>query len=203
MKTRILHKIPHALLYSRLVVAILIIIFSFTVISPIFIVALSIYAILSDVFDGIIARRLKISTIEMRQLDTKIDTVFWFSCLFYICITHSQFLKAHLLQISILVFSELFIIAFGFLKFEERISYHTIFSKFWALLLLWFFIDLILNNKCHYSFIVSFWYGIFVQMEILLIAIILKDNQTDVPGFLKAIKLRKGLKISRNRLFNG
>jgi phosphatidylglycerophosphate synthase len=203
MKTRILHNIPHALLYSRLVVAILIIIFSFTVISPIIIVTLSIYAILSDVFDGIIARQLKISTIEMRQLDTKIDTVFWFSCLFYICITHSQFLKAHLLQISILVFSELFIIAFGFLKFEDRISYHTIFSKFWALLLLWFFIDLILYNKCHYSFIISFWYGIFVQTEILLIAIILKDNQTDVPGFLKAIKLRKGLKISRNRLFNG
>lgn len=203
MKTKILHKIPHALLYSRLVVAVLIIISSFTAVSPTIIVALSMYAVLSDVFDGIIARHLKISTIEMRQLDTKIDTVFWFSCLFYICMTHSQFLKTHFLQISILVFSELFIIAFGFLKFEERISYHTIFSKFWALLLLWFFIDLILNNKCHYSFVISFWYGIFVQAEILTIAIILKQNQTDVPGFLKAIKLRKGLTISRNRLFNG
>ena len=147
MKKHILYKIPHALLYSRLVIAILIIVFSFTAVSPTIIVALSIYAVLSDVFDGIIARQLKISTIEMRQLDTKIDTVFWFSCLFYICITHSQFLKTHLLQISILVFSELFIIAFGFLKFQERISYHTIFSKFWALLLLWFFIDLILNNS--------------------------------------------------------
>lgn len=157
MNIKILHKIPYALLYSRLVVAILIIVFSFTSISPVVIVALSIYAVLSDVFDGIIARHLKISTIEMRQLDTKIDTVFWFSCLFYICITQSQFLKAHLLQISILVFSELFIIAFGFLKFEERISYHTIFSKFWALLLLCFFIDLILSNASHYSFIISFW----------------------------------------------
>ena len=203
MKTTILHKIPHALLYSRLVIAILIIVFSFTAVSPKIIVALSIYAILSDVFDGIIARRLNISTVEMRQLDTKIDTVFWFSCLFYICITHAQFLKTHLFQISILVFSELFIIAFGFLKFEERISYHTIFSKFWALLLLWFFIDLVLNNPSHYSFLISFWYGIFVQLEILIIAIVLKQNQTDIPSFLKAIKLRKGIKISRNRLFNG
>lgn len=203
MNFKILHKIPHALLYSRLVVAILIIVLSFTKISPVVIVLLSIYAVLSDIFDGIIARSLNISTIEMRQLDTKIDTVFWFSCLFYICITQSQFLKTHLFQISILVFSELFIIAFGFFKFEERISYHTIFSKFWALLLLWFFIELVLNNSCYYSFTISFWYGIFVQIEILLIAIILKQNQTDVPGFLKAIKLRKGIKISRNRLFNG
>ena len=113
MKTKILNNIPHALLYSRLIVAVLIIILSFSNVSSIIIVSLSIYAILSDVFDGIIARHLKISTVEMRILDTKIDTVFWFSCLFYICINHSYFLKTHLLQISILVFSELFIIVYG------------------------------------------------------------------------------------------
>ena len=203
MKTKILNKIPFLLLYSRLVVAILIMVFSFTTILPIIIVYLCIYAILSDILDGIIARYLKISTVEMRVLDTKIDTVFWFSCLFYICINHSYFLKTHLLQISILVFSELFIIVYGILKFKQRISYHTIFSKFWALILLWFFIDLILNNSCQNSFIISFWYGIFVQIEILLIAIILKQNETDIPGLFKAIKVRKGLKISRNRFFNG
>jgi phosphatidylglycerophosphate synthase len=100
MKTRLLHKI-HSRHYftSRLVVAY----FNYSIFickrfsnnycSSSLIVALSIYAILSDVFDGIIARHLKISTIEMRQLDTKIDTVFWFSCLFYICITHSSIFK--------------------------------------------------------------------------------------------------------------
>jgi phosphatidylglycerophosphate synthase len=203
MKTKILNKIPHALLYSRLVVAILVVIFSFLEISPVVIVALSIYAILSDVFDGIIARHLKISTIEMRQLDTKIDTVFWFSCLFYICINHPLFLKAHLLQIGILVFSEFLIIGLGFLKFRERISYHTILSKFWAILLLCFFIDLVLSSTCNISFAIAFWYGMAVQIEIVLIVIILKDPQTDVPGLIPAIKLRKGIIISRNRFFNG
>ena len=198
-----IYKIPHALLYSRLVIAIMIIGFSFVEIPPLIIVILSVYAILSDILDGIIARHLKISTVEMRQLDTKIDTVFWFSCLFYICINQPQFLRSHLTQILVLVFSELLIIVIGFLKFQERISYHTIFSKFWALILLWFFIDLVLNNRCYYSFIVSFWYGLFVQLEILAIAFILKQNQTDVPGFFQAIKLKKGEKISRSRLFNG
>lgn len=203
MKTKILNKIPHALLYSRLVVAILVVIFSFLQVSTVVIVALSIYAILSDVFDGIIARHLKISTQDMRRMDTKIDTVFWFSCLFYICINHHAFLKSHLLQIGVLVFSEFFIIGFGFIKFQERISYHTILSKFWAILLLWFFVDLVLNNTCYISFNISFWYGMVVQIEILLIAIILKNPQTDVPGLIPAIKLRKGMKIKRNRLFNG
>jgi phosphatidylglycerophosphate synthase len=203
MKTKILYKIPHVLLYSRLVVAVLIILFSFVKISPSIIVGLSIYALISDIFDGMLARRFNISTIEMRQLDTKIDTVFWFSCLFYLCVQQTQFLKSHIVELLILVFSELFIIGLGKLKFDERISYHTILSKCWALCLLWFFIDLVLNNTCGISFTVSFWYGLLVQFEILLIALILKTSHTDVPSILQAVKLRKGAKIRRNRFFNG
>ncbi len=203
MKDRIINSIPYTLLYSRLIVSILIIVFSFIKINPVVIISLSIYAIVSDVLDGIIARYLKISTQEMRQMDTKIDTVFWFSCSFYISINHRFFLTHHLLQIGILVFSEFFIIIFGFLKFQERISYHTIISKFWALILLWFFIDLILSKYAESSFCISFWYGIFVQLEIILIATILKKSETDVPSVFHALKLKKGIKFSKNKLFNG
>lgn len=203
MKTKILNSIPYTLLYSRLVVSILIIVFSFIKIQPSIVVSLCLYAIISDVLDGIFARYLKISTQDMRRMDTKIDTVFWFSCLFYISINQPLFVKNHLFEIGILVFSEFFIIVFGFLKFQERVSYHTIFSKFWALLLFWFLMDLILNGSGNDSFMIVFWYGIFVQSEILLIAIILKKSHTDVPSFRHAIKLNKGLSISRNKFFNG
>ncbi len=203
IKNRILFKIPFFLLYSRLVVAFFMTIFSFIKISPTIIIALTIYAIISDIFDGIIARKLKISSQEMRRLDTKIDTIFWFSCLFYICLNHADFLKSHLLKIGILVFSELLITLFGFLKFHERISYHTILSKFWALLLLWFVVTLISKNSATLSFEIAFWYGIVVQLEILLIAIILKNNQTDIPNVCQAIKFKKGHKITKHYLFNG
>ncbi len=203
MKTKLLHKIPEALLYSRLLVSVLIIILSFSKVPSYIIVALSIYAIVSDVLDGIIARKLNISTEEMRRLDTKIDTVFWFSCLFYVCINRPLFLKTHLLQLFILVFSELLIIALGAIKFQERVSYHTILSKCWALCLLWFFIDLTLHPSAPVSFAFSFWYGLLVQSEIVLIIIILKQNHTDVPFVWQALRLRKGLSCHRNRLFNG
>jgi len=202
MKT-LLYKIPFALLYSRLVIAVLLIIFSFITVSPGTIIALSIYAIVSDIFDGMLARHLKISTVKMRQTDTKIDTVFWFSCLFYLCMHHTAFIKTHVIQLMILVSSECIVILFGLLKFNERISYHTILSKVWALILLWFFIDLVSNNTAYVSFTIAFWYGLMVQFEILAIAIILKINQTDVPGVVQAIKLRKGLLIKKNRFFNG
>ncbi|MBI3519760.1 MAG: CDP-alcohol phosphatidyltransferase family protein [Bacteroidetes bacterium] len=203
MRKKVLYKIPHILLYSRLVTAILIIGVAFIKVPPLAVILLSVYAIISDILDGIIARYLRISTIEMRQLDTKIDTVFWFSCLFYLCINHSSFLKTHFLQIFILVFSELFIIVVGKLKFNDRISYHTILSKCWALCLLWFFVDIILNNNGSISFTISFWYGIIVQIEILMIAFMLKTNQTDVPSIIHALKIKKGLSIRKNRFFNG
>lgn len=199
----ILHKIPVTLLYSRLLVAIIIIVCSFITIKPIIIISLSVYAILSDVFDGMIARKLKISNPEMRQLDTKIDTVFWFSCLLYICLQHTQFIVTHILQLSILVSTEVCIIIVGQLKFGTRISFHTILSKMWALSLLWFFVEINLYKTTTYSFAVSFWYGLLVQTEILIIALILKKNQTDVPGLLQAIKHENGLEIKRNRFFNG
>lgn len=202
MRTKFIYQIPILLLYSRLIVALLIVVLSFINPNPIIIVVLSIWAILSDIFDGIIARQLNISTPEMRILDTKIDTVFWFSCLLYVCVNKIPFLQNHFFQIVILVFSELFIIIIGFLKFHERISYHTIVSKFWALTLLCFFIDLIVNDSCKYTFTFSFWFGIFAQFEILWITLLLKQSQTDVPGFIQAIKIRKGLKIRKNRFFN-
>lgn len=202
MKT-ILYKIPFALLYSRLVVAVVLIVCSFTNTSPLVIISLCVYAVLSDVFDGIIARRLKISTVEMRQMDTKIDTVFWFSCLFYLCVNHQLFIKSHILELFILVFSELFIILLGLVKFRERISFHTILSKFWALMLLWFFIDLLLDNTAPFSFKMAFWYGLLVQSEILAIAMILRSNEPDISGILQAINFRKGLPVKRNHFFNG
>lgn len=203
MRTKFIYQVPSLLLYSRLIVALLIVVFSFINPNPIVIVSLSIWAVLSDIFDGIVARLLNISSSEMRVLDTKIDTVFWFSCLFYICINKTSFLQNHFSQILILVFSELLIMLVGFLKFHERISYHTIVSKFWALTLLCFFIDLIMSDFCQYTFTFSFWFGILAQFEILLIAILLKKPQTDVPGLIQAIKIRKGLKIHKNRFFNG
>jgi len=196
-----LTKIPYALLYSRLVVAVLIIVFSFVQTPPSLIVALVVYAIISDIFDGIIARALHVSSPEMRREDTKIDTVFWFSCLFFICMKHSGFLKTQVLQVGILVFTEFFIIAIGYIKFHERISYHTFLSKLWALILLWFFIEMTLNGISTYGFNITFWYGLVVQTEIVIIAFILKTTHTDVPGLAHAFKLRKGKEIRKKCLF--
>lgn len=203
MKTKLLYAIPYTLLYSRLVVAVLILILSFITVQPCIIVGLCVYAILSDIFDGIIARRLSISTAALRVMDSKIDTVFWFSCLFYLCIKRPQIFQHYILELLILVLSEILIIVSGFIRYQARVSFHTLLSKIWALCLMVFFIDAILSQSAALTFKVSFYYGLAVQTEILAILFLLKEHHTDVPSVLHAIKLRQGKSIRRHKLFNG
>lgn len=197
------YEIPEVLLYSRLFVAFLLVCFSFLPVNKSLIVFMVLYAVVSDIFDGIIARRLNVSTPQLRQLDTKIDTLFWLSCLFYLLLNNSLFVQTHLIEIIVLVFTEFLIVVFGKLKFNERISFHTILSKFWALAILWFFIELVLSGEAYLSFQVVFYYGLLVQAEIILIAVVLKENMTDVPFIWSAFRVKKGLKFTRNKWFNG
>lgn len=104
-------KVPYILTYSRLAMAVFYILVS--ICKPLqnsgLIVAVLIAAILSDVFDGIIARRLNVATPQLRQLDSKVDTVFWLSLMYVLIITQSAFVKANAISIFILVASEILI----------------------------------------------------------------------------------------------
>lgn len=202
MKNLIKH-IPKFLILSRIGCAVFIFVSCISGLHRTYIIPVSIYAILSDLFDGIIARRIGISSKELRVMDTKADTVFWFSCLFALCTTQRVFLMQHIWQVAILFFSELFIIALGNIRFRERISFHTILSKFWAVLLLWFFIDIMLDSSAALSFGIAFWVGILAQAEIILIACLLRHPVTDVPSLRHVGKLNRGEAIRRSKWFNG
>src|SRR5207302_1038405 len=78
--------LPKILLFGRLVFAIIITNLTlFRVLNSEFIVLSLMYiGIVADIFDGIIARRLNVSTETFRLLDTLFDLFFYFSILFFI-----------------------------------------------------------------------------------------------------------------------
>lgn len=189
----LLRTIPWLLQYSRLLAAVLMLMFAFMDLSPATIMALCGYAIGSDILCGIAARRESRQHKDLLQLDTKIDTIFWFCCLFYLCVHRHDFLKEHIAGFFILVFSELFIILFGLLRFRERISFHTFLSRLWSLLLVWCFTELVYGRPAVLSFSLVFWCGLVVQLEIVAIACIIRKNTVPVPGIIRTIRYRKGL----------
>ena len=72
-------KLPLALIYLRLAIGLLIIplVIYRTPYYPTIAVTLLIFGVLSDIFDGIIARKYQVSTPQLRRMDSTIDQIFF------------------------------------------------------------------------------------------------------------------------------
>jgi phosphatidylglycerophosphate synthase len=200
-----LNQIPILLIYSRLVIGFVIIFLSVPHLSSlrIFIAALIVLGLITDIFDGIIARRLNISSQKLRRMDSSVDQVFWICCLigaYFVC---PAFFTTNWLKLLILVFVEVLTYVVCFIKFKKEVATHAITSKIWTLTIMGALINVVLSCNSVILFNVCFWLGIITRFEIIAILLIIKEWTNDVPSVYHAILLRKGKPIKRNKLFNG
>ena len=104
MKTQI----PIVLIFSRLVIGLAIILCSSLHIDHYKTIAIILLTIglLTDIFDGIIARQLNISTPKLRRLDSTIDQLFFISVAIATYIQCPDFFKENILKLTILIGAE-------------------------------------------------------------------------------------------------
>jgi phosphatidylglycerophosphate synthase len=201
-----LRKIPMALILSRIIIGILIVILSlYSKISDYrkIIAFLIVIGFLTDFFDGYLARLLGISTQHLRRLDTLVDRIFWLLVLYAVWLISANFLMDRFYLILLVLGLEGLNYLISFLRFRKEISTHAILSKFWAITLLLGFCDLILNEKSVYLFDISLFFGIISRIDTGLIMLILPRWDHDIPSFYHAILIRQGKTITRSKLFNG
>ena len=88
-----IRKIPFILIYSRLLCAVIILIVALSKIEnyQIWIVSLTTFGLITDVFDGIIARRLNVSSEKLRVWDSNVDQIFWLLVIFSIFFLNFEF----------------------------------------------------------------------------------------------------------------
>ncbi|MEH2209015.1 CDP-alcohol phosphatidyltransferase family protein [Nostoc sp.] len=92
-------------------------------------------AFLSDIFDGIIARRLNVSTAQLRQADSWAD-VCLFSCIFVSAwIVYQDILVTYSVPLLMIVFAQLLWWVVNLVKYGKPASYHTYSAKFWGITL--------------------------------------------------------------------
>lgn len=196
--------IPFILIFSRIIIAIIIIGITFIDfdLKNATIASLVILGLLTDVFDGIIARKLNVSSEKLRIWDSNVDQFFWLSVIasaFYLNFTS---VKPLAIPIGILLLMEGATYVISYIKFKKTIATHSILAKIWTLTLLTFLVELILYSTTH-TFYVCFWLGVISRGEIILIILTLKKWTTDVPSLKSVRTLNRGEKIKRNKLFNG
>lgn len=196
-------KIPFLLIYSRIVIALVIIFLAWLKVDnySFIITILILVGLLTDIFDGIIARKLNVSTEKLRIWDSNVDMFFWLSVIASIFYLRFELVKPHILPISLLLILELLAYLISFIKFKRTIATHSLLAKLWTLTLLLFLIELILNSTS-YTFVLCFVLGVISRVEIILIIATLKNWTTDVPSIFTVRKINNGQEIKKSKWFN-
>lgn len=159
-------------------------------VSPVFLIAFVI-AVLSDIFDGIIARRLGISTAELRQADS------WADVALYVCVAISAWLVHRDVVIAFQVPLLSLLAAQGLwwivnlVKYGKPASYHTYSAKFWGLTLCAATIALFGFDDATIALWITILVGIVHSIEEIAMTLILPHWTHDVLSIFHALKLRR------------
>jgi phosphatidylglycerophosphate synthase len=198
-------RIPIILIWLRFAFGILFFTLSFLQFNHFGLTAIILIAtgLLSDILDGIIARKLGVSTEKLRRLDSTIDQAFWLLVIAGLFIRYPEFLSHHYQQILAIIILEVSCYLLSYLRFRKEVATHAISSKIWTLSLFICLVQVISTGDSGILFQICFYLGLVSRLEIFLILILLPRWTNDVPSVFHAWKLKNGQPINRNDLFNG
>ena len=147
-------------------------------------------AFLSDVFDGIIARRLGIATPALRRLDSIADTVFYVGATFAVWQLFPSAITDRWLALSVLVGLEGVRYMFDWVKFRREASYHMWSSKLWGIALFAGFFSLLAMGQGGVMVDAAVYVGIVADLEGLAISVVMRTWQSDIPSLVHVFRLR-------------
>lgn len=155
-------------------------------------------AILSDILDGIIARRLGVASQRLRRLDSLVDSIFFFFMAAAAWLAHRELILQHRnLVLAMLALSLLSQIP-ALIKFRRAAAFHAYSAKASGLALLASGALLFAYGRAGPIFIAALWIAIISHIERILITLILPNWQTDIAWLGTAWKIRKETVYSRN-----
>ncbi len=187
--------IPSILVALRFIIAPLLLVDAFDGQTTIWFIVGYVIAVISDIFDGIIARRLKVSTSKLRQADS------WADICLYLCIAISTWLvypqvildfQAPLL---LAVSAQLTLFAISLIKFQKFPSFHTYTAKIWGITLLIATVALF-----GFDYTKTLWLAILLCLinscEEVIMTLLLPQWQCDILSIFHAIKLIQTKRMS-------
>jgi cardiolipin synthase (CMP-forming) len=166
------------------------------------IVGLLFLGLLSDILDGIIARKLRVASAGLRRLDSQTDMLFWLAAGFTAWFIWPETINENKVVIYALLGMEACCYLVSLVKFGRETCTHAYLSKFWGLTLLAAFTDLILHGNAGFLFMLCLVAGIVSHLDRILITLLLPQWQHDVPSAYHAYKIKRKQAIKKYPLFN-
>lgn len=134
---------------------------------------------LSDVYDGVIARRFGVATAGLRRLDSAVDSVFYLAAAFCLWRLHPDAILSHRWLIAAVIGTLVLNYAFEVWKFGREASYHAWLAKAWGASLFAALVFLFVAGD-DWLLTVALWIGIGSHVENFLITASLSECRTDV-----------------------
>jgi CDP-diacylglycerol--glycerol-3-phosphate 3-phosphatidyltransferase len=140
--------------------------------------------LLSDIFDGLIARRIGTATPRLRQADSVADIIFWLFAAAASAIASPGFIRNHAWWLGALALGEGVCQTLSFARFHRPVATHCYVAKTWGLLLFASFAWLLDGRRPGFFINFVLAYGLAVYAEIFSILIIANDHPVDAKSLL-------------------
>lgn len=141
-------------------------------------------AVLSDIFDGVIARRMKVVTPTLRTWDSRADVVLWLGATAALLLMHPALLPSLAPPALTLAGLEAANHALSFARFRREASPHHWLSKVFCLGLWALFAQMFAVGQAGVLLWIVFGLGVASQLEAFAITLRLKAWRCDVPTVL-------------------
>ena len=151
-------------------------------------------ALLSDIYDGVLARRWNCDTPAIRLADSMVDTVFYLAVLVALWIRVPAALHTWWPLLTALLVLEAVRFAFDWWKYGKAASYHSYLAKAWGLVMAVSVMVVLATGNYGVLLALSMIMGILCDLEGLTMSTILPVWRNDVKTIGRALAIRRELK---------
>jgi phosphatidylglycerophosphate synthase len=156
-----------------------------------FLACLVAVAFVTDIFDGVVARRLGVATERLRRADTVIDAIFYLSATVALGFRAPAVLEHSILGVMVLVLLELSRLLLERAKFGRIAAYHLWSAKMWGIALWLGFSEAFLTGQPGPLFQAAIFVGIMADLEGLWVSIVLSAPRHDLPTVWHAFQAER------------
>lgn len=158
-------------------------------------------ALISDIFDGIIARHYNVATPALRLWDSNVDLIFWLAAIWCMWVGFQHEIEERWVLALPLLLIEWIPDLIYFIRFRKFGCAHNYLSKLFGIFLLINF-TLMFGFENSILLTSSMLIGLLSQIDRIFIALILPNHCCDIPSTYHAWLIKKGIPFKKYKLFH-
>jgi phosphatidylglycerophosphate synthase len=148
-------------------------------------------ALVSDIYDGVLARRWRCDTAGVRLFDSMADTVFYLCTAVALWMSQPQLWRSYGGLLVVLLGLEAVRFVFDFAKFGRPASYHSYLAKLWGLVMAVAVVGVFALHRANVLVPAALVLGILCNVEGLAMSVVMPVWRKDVKTFAVAWRIRR------------